>query len=597
MPTTSIRHTLVRIVLVAAFTLSPTRFSPSPDAREFVGTPAHLAMKVVFEDRVFDGPPQLQSRVAIRSEAPEATSPKLTRLASQSRQAEGTPPATAAPHSEKKNSERTKGFVLSGITFHGVTAFPLSSLAKDYDSYLAKKISVKDMAAIAEAVTEKYRKAGYFLTRAIVPEQKTNTGILMIEVFEGYVADVKFENGGSDALKRYFEPVLNEKPARLSTIDRVITLAKDLYGVTLKSPQIQPMPDNPRAYRLVIPVERHRFSATASIDNRGTKAVGKLQTYLTVSANSLLSTGDQLTVGFFTVPNQPKELLFGNASYTTFLNGHGTNVTLRGGHFKSIPGASLKPFDVRYDSDFMGFRLSQPLVRKHNLGLWANLELEGRDIRETQAQSLVFADKIRVLRGSIDFYRRTSHGESRASVEVTQGLPILGASGTSIGALVSRPGANRNFTKATIFASHYQDLGKVFGVYLAGTGQFSGSPLLTSEDFSLGGPKFGRAYDYWEISGESGIGGTAELRYGRAPGIKWLNFYQFYAFYDVGAVWNKNTGTGTRRNSLSSAGGGVRVTLFKTVALNYELAVPLARIPIARTSRAPRHFFSVSAQF
>ena len=610
MRTICIRHVVVRIVLIAAFTLSPSRFGPSPDAREYAAASTLLTVSVAFENRVFDS--RHVERAAVKEasahqterpavpvtpEKPKAASPKLMRVASQGQSVETVPPTTEGPEGKKSSSVRTEGFVLSGITFHGVTAFSLSSLAKDYDSYLATRISVQDMAAIAQAVTKKYRDAGYFLTRAIVPEQKTRTGVLTIEVFEGYVADVKFENGGSAALKRYFEPVLKERPARLSTIDRAITLARDLYGVTLQSPQIQPIPDDPRAYHLVIPVKRKRVSATASIDNRGTKAVGKLQTYLTVSATSLLSTGDQLTAGFFTVPNQPKELLFGNASYTAFLNRLGTNITLRGGHFKSVPGASLKPFDVRFDSDFAGIRLSQPIIRSHNLGLWANLDLEGRDIHETQARSLIFSDKIRELRGSIDFYHRGSHAESRFSIEVTQGLPVLGASDTSIGALVSRPGANRDFTKATFFASRYQDLGKVFGFYLAGTGQYAGSPMLTSENFALGGPKFGRAYDYWEVSGESGIAGTAELRYGRDPGIKWLSFYQLYAFYDVGAVWNKNMGTGSQRSSLSSAGAGVRVTLFKKIALNYEVAVPLARVPIARTSRAPRHFFSVSAQF
>jgi hemolysin activation/secretion protein len=367
--------------------------------------------------------------------------------------------------------------------------------------------------------------------------------------------------------------------------------------VSLESPQIVPIPDNPRAYRLVIPVKRDPVSASLYVDNRGTKSVGTLQAYLSVSANSVLSTGDQATIGFFTVPNQPKELLFGNASYTTTLNRSGTNITVTGSRFRARPGASFASLDLQFDSKSGGIRLSQPLLRQRDLGLWANLELEVRDVRETEAQSLVFSDKIRTLSGSIDYYRRHNGGESRASIEVTQGLPVLGASGTSAGALVSRPGADRDFTKANLFVSRYQDLGKVFGLYLAGTGQFSAKPLLTSENFSLGGPNFGRAYDYWEVSGQSGVAGTAEFRYGRNPGLKWLNFYQLYAFYDVGAVWNDTSGGESQRASLSSAGGGLRLTLFKKFRLSYEMAVPLARVPSARTSRAPRHFFSFSAQF
>ena len=617
MPTISMRHTLVRIVLIAAVTISTGRHGSSPEATAFVGNPTRIAMRVAFDDRVSDR--RLFEHANATGTSSGATEPPLPvppvparpaptetgntgahipmRVMFDDGLASGGQTPKDRAQSNKETPAETQSFVLSGIIFQGVTVFSLSSLAKDYDNYLAKRISVEDMVAIAEAVTKKYHQAGYFLSRAIVPQQEARTGLLKIEVLEGYVSDVKFENDAPSGLKRYFEPVLREKPAKLSTIDRAITLARDLHGVTLESPQIVPIPDDPRAYRLVIPTKQNPVSASIYIDNRGTKTVGKLQTYVSASANSVLSTGDQVSVGFFTIPDQPKELLFGDVSYTTFLHRSGTNVTLNATRFRAVPGASLAPFDLQFDGKAGGIRLSQPLVRKRDLGLWANLEFEARDLRQTQAQSLAYSDKIRLLRGSINYYQRHAGGESTVSIEVTQGLPVLSASDPSGGALVSRPGADRDFTTADLFVSRYQDLGDVFGLYLAGTGQYSAKPLLTSENFSLGGPKFGRAYDYWEVSGQSGIAGTAELRYGRDPGLKWLTFYQLYAFYDVGAVWNEYSNAATQRESLSSAGGGLRLSLFKKISLNYEVAVPLARVPFERTTRTPRHFFSLSAQF
>jgi len=46
---------------------------------------------------------------------------------------------------------------------------------------------------IAGAVTERYRAAGYFLSRAYVPQQKILDGQLRIEVVEGYIAKVDFK--------------------------------------------------------------------------------------------------------------------------------------------------------------------------------------------------------------------------------------------------------------------------------------------------------------------------------------------------------------------------------------------------------------------
>ena len=610
MSTISLRHALVRIVLIAVFTISAARFGPAPEAQVFVGAPKRIAMRVTFENRVSEqgalgqingdissGPVSKQETPGEpESEAGVVVHVPL-RLAFEDSPTLNGSPATAGGHRDQASPSDAHGFVLTGVIFEGVTVFSLSSLAEEYDNYLARRVSVQDMAAIAQAVTQKYRQAGYFLSRAIVPQQEAKTGLLKIQVYEGYVSNIDFEPRVPGAIRHYFEPLLHEKIAKLSSVDRALTKVRDLNGVSLDSPQIVPIPDNPRGYRLVVHVKRDPASASLYVDNRGTKSVGPLQAYATVSLNSVLSTGDQATLGFFTVPNRPKELLFGSGSYTTTLNHFGTNVTLTGSRFRALPGSTFAPLDLRFNSKAGGIRLSQPIRRKRDLGLWANLEFDVRDVRETEAQSLVFSDRIRALRGSISYYRRHNGGESRASIEVSHGLPILGASDPSAGALASRPGANRDFTKADLFVSRYQDIGRVFGLYLAGTAQYSPDPLLTSENFSLGGPRFGRAYDYWEVSGQSGIAGTAEFRYGRNPGLKWLNFYQLYAFYDAGAVWNDTPSSGTQRDSLSSAGAGLRLTLFKKISLNYELAVPLSRIPSARTNRAPRHFFSFTAQF
>jgi len=95
-----------------------------------------------------------------------------------------------------QTAEERQPFILTGVTLRGATVFKPQDLAPLYERYLTRFVEVSDIAKIAEAITEKYRSAGYFLSRAIVPAQETVSGLLVVEVIEGYIGDVRLE--GSD---------------------------------------------------------------------------------------------------------------------------------------------------------------------------------------------------------------------------------------------------------------------------------------------------------------------------------------------------------------------------------------------------------------
>ncbi len=91
--------------------------------------------------------------------------------------------------------------------------------------------------------------------------------------------------------------------------------------------------------------------------------------------------------------------------------------------------------------------------------------------------------------------------------ELSQGLDVLGASSEGR-PNPSREGGRTDFTKLQLDAQRVQDLGWItpnLERYLAATGQTSfGQPLLSPEQFGVGGNTFGRDYDPSEIAGDSG---------------------------------------------------------------------------------------------
>jgi len=488
----------------------------------------------------------------------------------------------------------TSKFVLTAVEITGVTAFPPEKFAPLYDGMLARVITVKDVAKITEAITAAYRAEGFFLSRATAPAQTADNGVLHIDVSEGYVATVTVQ-GGDANLRSRLRKLTEERPLRLSTLERTLAVVGDLKGVSIRSTQIKPDPVDFARHQLNVVVELDDFEAGLYADNRGTDAAGPMQLYLRGAANSVLRTGDQISIGFFTTPTDPRELLLTELSYQLPLHRSGTYATLSGMVSKFDAGAALATADVETNSTRILLNLSHPLVRNKKTSLWANIGIEGRNIEEEQLGSPAFEDKLRVVSAWTNFRREHGNGYTTVFGKVSRGFDILGA--TVDGTSLSRPDANGEFTKFEAQVSRYQNIGKTFGLYILLAGQSSIDPLLASEEFSLGGARFGRAYDYGELTGDDGVASLIELRYGRDPNLSFLNFYQVYGFYDYGVVWNDNAAPGFEEMSLSSVGGGLRLTFPNSLSASAELSKPIDETPFTQTSDGWRGFFSITKNF
>ncbi len=486
-------------------------------------------------------------------------------------------------------------FILSAVEINGATVFAPESFAPLYEGMLARPVSLKDVIALTDAITAKYRENGYFLSRAIAPAQTASTGILRIDIAEGYIGNIQFKGDVPNGLRQRLNRLKDQRPLRISTFERTMTLVKDLRGISVESPQIEPILTDLAAHTLVVKVKADPVEASLYTDNRGVNSAGPIQAYARIAVNSVVSTGDQISAGIFFIPDDPSELLLGEFNYHTPVGGNGTYATVSGLISKVDAGASLAAFDVESETKQIGVNLTHPIIRRRKTSFWASVGIQGRDIEEMQLGASQFNDKIRIGYISGNFQKSHMNGVTSIFGSVSKGFDMLGASMGGIA--LSRPDATGEFTRFNTEISRYQNIGSAFGLYASFAGQASLDPLLASEEFALGGARYGRAYDYGELTGDDGIATLVELRYGRNPNLGFLDFYQFYGFFDHGVVWNDNAAPGFERLSLSSAGVGTRLTLPSELNLNFELARPLDRTPFTQNDRDWRGFFSVSKNF
>src|SRR5262245_44067663 len=90
-------------------------------------------------------------------------------------------PGRAPPGAEEMQ------FTLQNLVIEGSTVYPPATLEALYADRLGQRVSVQKIFEIAAAIETKYREDGYILTRAVVPAQRIEGGIVHIRVVEGYV--------------------------------------------------------------------------------------------------------------------------------------------------------------------------------------------------------------------------------------------------------------------------------------------------------------------------------------------------------------------------------------------------------------------------
>jgi len=488
-------------------------------------------------------------------------------------------------------------FKLVNVVFHGNTVLSSGILRREFAGKIGKVITLGDLRFLTRKITVLYRQRGYVFSRAIIPPQTIQHGILKIKVIEGFIDRVKVEGNvtghTADLLYSYAERVSAVRPLRIDVLERFALLANDLPGITAKT-VLTPSKSRSGAADLTFVVKRKAFDLIASVDNRGTRIEGPIQRSIAAYINSWY--GSARTGFRFVSTAEPSELKYYELTHQVPLGSNGWSLLLRGDLTRTEPGSDLKPFDVQGLSRTYAFTLTHPIIRSRRKNVFVRETFEIRNSKSEILGEKSFDDRIRSVRvnASLDFVDNW-RGVNLISAEGSVGFHIFGA--TKKGASKpSRLGAHGGYQKYNLDLSRLQMLPFGFSAFIALSGQYSHDELLSAEEFGLGGSQYVRGYDPSELVGDHGFAGKAEARWDTYPIKKFLEHAQFYIFYDGGVVWNENTDTQIARESITSTGFGARIDFNQLLSAQGEFTFPLTRDVNLEENRHSRAYFSVTAR-
>jgi hemolysin activation/secretion protein len=502
-------------------------------------------------------------------------------------------PRTGAPlrveTADVEDTALTQPVLVRFIRVEGATEVPPASFHSAVEPFLGKTLTSRDLSALASAVANIARRAGYGLATAWVPEQTVEGGLLRIALDEGRIHDVKIL-GAASGVRRILAPLASGRPVRTADLERRLLLAGDLPGVTVGEARLERLP---HGNLLVVGIERKEASARIFADNWGSETVGPIRAHLSVDLNGILAEDDRVTIGGVVTPVSPEEFGLVRLGYSNVINAEGTQVTVGGYAARSRPGGILKDVEFEGQSLEASVGVSHPFVRSRAASVWGDLEFSLRDAEQSRRDVTVRDDRLALLRASSFLTAKLGGGRARARLTLTQGLGILGATREG-DPESSRLDGSGIFSKADIWADYSRPLVGEFSVQLQAEAQVASRALLSSEEMGLGGRYFLRGYDYREVSGDQGIAGSIELRLDLPEFDGVFDEIQLYGYADAGSVGNLDGGRGG--GTLYSAGGGVRTWLKPGLEASVEVGVPLRRTT-AEDELDPRLSFVVGKRF
>lgn len=508
---------------------------------------------------------------------------------------------------EQKVTQPVVKVLIKKIVVAGNTILSPAEVASVIHPWEGKDLSFNDAKVIAMRLTEAYRKKGYFLVQAYIPYQRIVNNTLQVNVLEGKLGTVTVEGNKHYSTKFIlynFAPATREKTLRYDTLEKSIMLLNEYPDLQVQT-VLQPG-KLPGTTDVVLKVtDKQPNHIDFDYNNFGTLTGGEHQPSLSPSFGNLVWGGDNLSLkGLWPFPSKSTTLLtpIVTANYSVPVNNHGTKINAGYSSSDVRLGQSLDVLNVFGNTSIENIGVSTPLARSesHSSNLSATFYIKSST--NFVLNSITSQDKIRSIALDYNTNWVSGTGSNLLDATITQGLGTLfngspnNSSVATTGVATSTPSAGNQFTKLNATLYRYQFFGSSgYFAILKATGQYALSPLVTPEQFIVGGSESVRGYRAAEASGDSGISGSIEFRFPLMN--KPHSSVQFATFVDAARTNNRNVISGTYGvHHLTGVGFGFRYNSGDATAVRIDVGVPLDPVPNS-TGENPVLYFDFSTRF
>lgn len=496
-------------------------------------------------------------------------------------------------------SPSSHAFLVRELRVEGNTLLPRSTLQALVAGSEGRRLTLADLDALAERISAAYRKAGYPLTRAYVPAQTIQHGVIQIDVIEARYGKVVLENHSSVSdytLGATLAPLQQGEPVSNGALERSLLLLSDIPGAQPSS-VIRPG-EEPGTSDLVVDVApAPRYAGTLSLDDFGNPYTGRTRLGANLDVNGPFHHGGLFDLSAL---SSGRGMNYAQAGYRALLNGEGTTLWVGVSSLHYRLGDGLEDLDAHGSALVGSVALAHPFIRTTAGNLYGQIEFDRRFLKDDIGVADIDNDRdasvwIATLAGD----ERDAHGVTNFNVSATHGR--IGFT-NQLASLIDLATAHTQgaYNRYAASVSRLQQLSPTNAIYAGYTVQWASRNLDPSEQFFLGGPNSVRGYDPGVLAGSQGELFTAEFRHGfRVPGT--IGRWQASLFVDSGRleVYKDRFANTFNHARLSSAGIGLTWASPGAWSIRASAAKPIGPTPapLGGTGTHARYWLSVQRGF
>lgn len=509
------------------------------------------------------------------------------------------------PANKINDNKQAVRFELKGVEFSGNTIISANKLNKHFKNLINKNVGFNEIINITSEITKEYRSMGYITSRAYIPQQKIQNGIVKINIMEGEIGKIsvnKTKWAKSSYIKNNLLKTSGVEEKQAFNINNINSSLSDINskdylkgGITLERGETPASTDILFDIKDKIPLN---FKATW--DNLGKDYVGIQKAGLNLSNQNVTGFGDTLNSNI----TFAKGIFNNNVSYSLPLGSKGTELNLGYYHSKIKIGNELKSLGIKGISNDFKVAISTPIYKNKNVKISSSVAYDMLSSQLESSENAVYNNKyeLRAIRTGLNLQEHDSKGKLYSKLEVSTGIPILGAKTEKADA----SDATSNFVRieSSIMRVHSLPYNS-YGIFRL-SGQYSPVHLLSPEQTQYGGMYSVRGFREGILYGDIGYNLSIEIRKpvpclpkelsipykgDKAFKIPLKNKVFASVFYDQALARELHQNVAySYKNFLQSTGIGLSFSLTKYINANMYIGIPLGRQRDDRQNSVKFHF-------
>lgn len=517
-------------------------------------------------------------------------------------------------------------FDLLELRIKGNTLLNNKHLERTVYPFLGPKKSIDNVEAARTALEELYRTNGYQTVAVDIPEQDVKNGIVYLQVTEGKVSKLRVKDSRYFSLGKIKAAVPELAEGNVPNLPK---MQKELAELATQSPDRQITPilragETPGTLEVDLKVKDELpLHGRVELNGRNTAGTERLRLVSSLRYDNLWQELHSASLMYQTSPENNQEVDVWAGTYAMPLFGGDTRLALYAVSSSSNTAVNAGATTVIGTGNIYGARLVQPFKPLPDYFHSGTLGVDYKDFQE----EIGFQTPITYLPFLAQYSGNISGKEYLTSFDLGVHFSFRGlgndqkqffcndsvsiCSTIKDGKLVDlgkRVGSRSNYVYLTGDLKFQHDLPLGMRLVTHFAGQVADSPLISNEQFSLGGAQTVRGYYETQALADDAVLGSLEIQSPHLGLAAWemVDQLKLLAFLDAGKGWVKQPLAGQVAGyGLSSAGLGMRFQLWKTLSGAFDVGVPFntfanetARGPeVVVKSGDPRVHFNIATEF